>query len=297
MFSKKPDKLSQYIDPTGEFTNRELKFGEWYVGHKLLLQKIAKIVLSIWCIVTLGYSVSYIMYYVGVGYSADEAMYVKQTLEFENYKDLQVLYKPQDLQVKKTQVFAGAPGRYDFAAQVLNANKRWIAYISYRYQYSGGETEERQTVILPGEQRPVVFFGAESEVWPGEASLIMDTVWKKVSAHAIKDVESFVSERKIFTADNFKFTSARQANDVDSNVVEFDLTNTSPYSYWSPEFVIELYDGGVVGYLYAVEEKFRAGDMKHVDVRSLADNLEVSDIKVYSVIDIFSRSQYMQPGE
>ena len=69
---KTPDKFSRYVDPTGEFSNRELKLSVFYLKHKLLLQKIGKNVLIVWCVVSVGYSFGYWVYYFSFGYFEDQ---------------------------------------------------------------------------------------------------------------------------------------------------------------------------------------------------------------------------------
>lgn len=301
MFKKdviEKNKFERYQDPTGEFSNKQLKWGEWYLRHKLLLQKIGTTILVVWCVVTIGYGFGYLGYYLVVGYSQDQAMYNNQVFEFQNYEVLQALYKPQDLQVRQIQTFESAPDVFDFSAQVINPNERWIAYIDYKYKYTSGETGSIKTVILPGEIRPVIYFGASMNGFPSRAELIFENIsWKKVDNHYIKDVKKFVEQRKKFEFDNFKFTRAGKASGMLSNMLEFDLVNVSAFSYWSPEFVVELLDNQIVGYFYILEEKFKSGETRHVDIRSLVGNLNVSDIKIYPIIDLFDPSQYVQPGE
>ena len=295
---KKEDKLSLYQDPTGEFSNRSLKLGEWYLSHKVLLQKIGMTILIVWCVITMGIGISYFGYYLVFGYTNDSQMYAQQTLEFQNYENLQVAYKPQDLQVRRVQVFESATDKYDMSAQVVNPNERWVAYVDYKYKYGGGETDIRTEMLLPGEARPIVYFGVESPNYPSKAELVFGHIsWKKINAHYVKDVKAFIDQRKIFEMSNFDFTKASRSTGASTNIIEFDITNASSYGYWDLEFIVELIDGPTVGYLYILEDQFRAGDTRHIDVRSTVDNLNVSDIKVHPVVDVFDLEKFMAPGK
>ena len=290
---KQPPKLDRYVDPTGEFSTREFKLATWYVKHKLLLRKIFVGFLVAWCFASIGYSFGNFILYLTVGYSQDQIMYVKQVQETQNYDELKVFYAPKALQVKNVNVYPSASDRYDLSATVINPNTRFIATLKYRFTYGSGQTEIRESTLLPLEVRPVIYFGAESTSYISAPKLVIEkTEWKKVSTHSVKNVANFISERKIFNAENFVFTGASELG-ADTSRVEFDLTNKSNFGFYQPEFYIELYDGGVVGYLYIIEDKFKTGETRHIDVRSLVPNLRVQDIKVYTILNVFDQAQYM----
>jgi hypothetical protein len=292
-------KFERYEDPTGEFSNRSLKLAEWYLRHKILLKKIGVTTLVLWSVVTLGYSVGYFGYYMAVGYSQDQLMYARQTIEFQDYTVLQPLYKPQEIQIKKVSVFNSAKNKYDFVAKAFNPNERWVAYINFHFVYRGGQTVESRAVLLPGEERPLIFFGEELDYSPGGAELVFVNVeWKNVNKHTINDVQSFVQARKRFEFDNFEFIRADRTEGIFASRVKFDLYNNSAYSFWQPEFFVELLsDKKVVGYLYFVEDKFRNGDERNVDIISMFDSTSITNIKIHSITNVFSLSEYMDPGQ
>jgi len=290
---KQPPKLDRYVDPTGEFSTREFKLATWYVKHKLLLRKIFVGFLVVWCFASIGYSFGNLILYLTVGYSQDQVMYVKQVQETQNYDELKVLYAPQGLQVKNVSVYSSASDKYDLSATVINPNSRFIANLKYRFTYASGQTEIRETTLMPLEIRPVIYFGVESALYINAPKLVIEkTEWRKISTHSVKNVANFISERKMFDVENFVFTSASELG-ADTSRVEFDLTNNSNFGFYQPEFYIELYDGGVVGYLYIIEDKFKTGETRHIDVRSFVPNLRVQDIKVYTILNVFEQAQYM----
>lgn len=291
---KKDDKFEQYQDPTGEFSNRSLKLGEWYLRNKAMLRKIGMTVLVTWCIASVSYGFGYFIIYLTVGYSQDQILYNNQPSEFVNYENLNYVYGPQDLRVNKIEIFESATDKYDFGTLVINPNERWVGEVSFIYKYSDGETETRQVLVLPGETMPLVFFGHESERHPGKVELVFDIDWQKVDPHEIKDVAEYMETRKDFLVENFKYTRSSRAASIPSNIVEFDVTNNSVYNFWEPEFIIELVDGGTVGYLYVVEEQFFGGETRHIDVRSMLSNLRVRDVRVYPVLNVFDPDAYLQ---
>jgi len=294
MFSKTPDKLNRYIDPTGEFPNQELKLADWYVRHKLLLRKIFIDALMIWSVITLTYSFGYLVYFLVYGYGQDQSLY-RDLSSSVNYADLQAAYKPQVLQIKNVEVFESAKDRYDFVALTYNPNERWLAKVTYKFKYNGLESESRQTILLPGEKRPIIYFGQKAESYPSGVQVVLEKIdWQNISRHEVDDVAQFMKEHQQFRFDDFKFTSAGAAGNLASGV-QFTLYNDSAYGFVQPEFYVELRnDSGAQGYLYLTEDKFGRGEKRVADLRSMISNLDANDIAVYPVVNVFDPDVYLK---
>ncbi len=296
---KTKSNLERYEDVTGEFTSSELKWGEWYVRHKILLRKILIGVLTTWSVITLGYGLGYFVYYYSYGYFQDEKLASQQILELSNLKNTRELFQAEDLQIGNVEIYNSISEElFDFVARASNPNERWIAIVTYKFAFSGGETESVKTVLLPKEQRPITYFGFEPDNYPANPRLIIEDVdWRSISAHAIKDVAGFIAERSDFLMENFQFTRASQSQGVPNHMIEFDILNNTAYNYWEPSFYIELIKGNrTVGIIYFVASEFKSQEERHVDFRSYVKNLEVSSIKVWPVVNVFDNSQYMSVG-
>lgn len=294
---KEQSKLERYEDVTGEFTSSELKWGEWYIRHKILLRKIFIGFLTTWCVVTVGYGLGYFTYYYSYGYFQDQEMYTQQLIELSNLKNTRELAQAKDLQIGNIEVFNSISDKlYDFSARVYNPNERWAAVVTYKFIFSGGESDLAQTVLLPGSQRPIVYFGFESNRYPANAKLMLVSVdWKKINPHAIEDVAGFIAERTDFPIENFQFTRASKSQGIPNHIIEFDIYNNSVYNYWDPGFYVELIKGNkTVGIIYFVASEFRSREIRHIDLRSYISNLEVSNVKVWSALNVFDNAEYMK---
>jgi len=296
--TKKDDKASRYVDPTGEFTSKELKLATWYIKNKFLLQKIGTGFLIAWCVLTIGYSLFAWGNYLIFGYFDDEEMLMRQTLELSDYASLHSLYGARDLVLGSAMIYQSSIDKFDFATMVKNSNERWVAQISYKYIYSGGETEKIKTILLPQTERPVVAFGQKVDGYPTNARLVIENVeWRSVDAHAVANVGEHIDQRLQFYADNFVFTRAGGAMGLPSNRIEFDLYNDSAYSYWEPQFYIELLDDAYpVGILFLTVDQFISGEARAIDLRTLAENLTVDDVRIIPVINVFDSGEYIEPG-
>ncbi len=296
---KKIDMLSKYTDPTGEFSNRELKTAEWYLRHKIQLKNIFKWFLILWCIITIGYSFGYWGYYFSYGYFQDQKMYAQQTVELQNYTAIQPMYGAQDLQVGNIEAYNSVSNLYDFAAWVTNPNKRWIAMVRYKFVYVGGETATKETVLWPQSSRPVVSFGEQAGSYPSYPQFTIENIeWRRINPHSSIDIPNFIAERSKFAVENFTFTAASRSAGILNHLIRFDLFNDTAYNYWDPEFYVELKDGSqTAGFIYVTLDKFKAGDERHIDLRSWVDNLNVSDIVLWPAFNIFDKSEFMPAGE
>ncbi len=301
MFGKKnkqPDTLSRYTDPTGELPNRELRLAQWYLTHRDTLYKIVVGVLIVVCVITMGYSLFAWTVHLFLGAPEQTDNLRAQEQSFQNFVELQNAYRAVDPVFLSTEVFENSAGRYDFSTFVKNPNSDFIATITYRYTFNGGETEKKEDVLLPEEERPIIVFGAELDGFPSGARLAIDAIkWQRVDAHDIADPVAYIAERMRFPVSDFLFQEANGLNNVPTHQISFDVENASAYSYWQPVFYIEYLDGdAVTGVGYLTFEKFRSGDIHHAVLHSFAESFSVSDIRVYPVMNVFDSDVFMSPG-
>ena len=296
---KTKDPLSRYVDVTEGFSSRKLKFAEWYVSHKILLHKIGMGVLIGWCVLSVGFSFSYWFYYFSYGYFQDQRIEVEVTNSFVNYENLQPLYEAKQIQISNISVYNSVSELYDFVGQATNPNTTWAAIVTYKFKYFGGETPSVETILLPLEKRPIAYLGLEMDKYPSNPTLVIEEIdWKRIDPHLIENPRAFADERLMFSFENFHFTRASRSTGVLNHLIEFDIFNDSAYSYWEPSFYVEMISGGqTVGITYIVLDKFRTGDEEHVDFQSLVDSLDVHDIKIWPLINVFDNRVYMEVGE
>ncbi len=295
--NKTKNNFSRYEDPTGEFSNRELKMGEWYVLHKLKLRRIFLLILITWSVVSVVGSLFYWGYYLMIGYNLDQQMANLQAIQVPNYVAMHQMYGAKELQISNVEVYQSASKQYDLVAQMKNPNDRWIAILTYKFSYSGKDSDTQTTVIMPMASRPLIIFGQYSDYYPTPVSLqIVQIKWLKVNPHSLVDVASFVKEKTNFEIVNFRFIPANSFYNVPQNDIKFEITNNSPYSYWHIDFYVELLnEGSVVGYAYVPVEKLMTKEVRQVEKAVLVDNIYVSDIKVYPVVNVFDSDSYILP--
>ncbi|HYE59911.1 MAG TPA: hypothetical protein VEA18_01880 [Candidatus Kapabacteria bacterium] len=291
---KPEDAFSRYVDPTGAVPNSELKMGEWYLRHKLLLERIRLIAVGTVAVTSMSYSIFAWGKYFVIDYGEDVRMMREQT-EFPNYEALQSIYQADPLSIGNTTVTEIAPGRYDFITPIKNPNDRFMVALSYKYVFDGGETEITEDILLPQDDRPVVLFGKTFAGYPANARLSIENVrWQRIDPHRVPDVSAHIEPRLQFTAENVTFRRGRTG---EAHSIGFDLTNASAYSYWQPVFYVDLLnEEQTVGLIYVMLEKFRAGETRRVDIQSVLPDLTVTDVRIHPVLNVFNPDVYMDPG-
>lgn len=295
MFKKtEQPKFERYTDPTGEFTNTRLKFSEWYVTHKILLRKIFIWVLAVWSAVTISIGLFVWGKYLIFDYTQDEQNIASIVTDYVS--DAHVARQSaQDLSIGNQWVFNSAEDKYDFAVEVTNPNERWSADISYTFSYNSRQTEVRTTRILPGQTRFVVFFGEESPRRPSGAAFdILDTTWARINPHDVFDPVLFMSQRLLFHTDEISFIPSNRVGGTDSHQISFDVYNDSLFSYWDASFIaIYKRNGRITGMTPLLLQEFLAGESRRIEHNSYMDNLDLDDVELQPMIDVFDQSVYM----
>ena len=299
IFNAPKDKFEKYSDPLNEFSNRELKISEWFLRHELKLKDIGKNALVVFCVITIGYSFGYWLYYFGYAYWQDQKMLVQQNYEFENYDNLKSLYSPKSPSISPVSVYNSvSEATYDLEVMVNNPNDRWLLGLTYKFVYADGETEVLRTVVMPGSQRPIAYLGLKSEAYPEGAKLVLlQTEWQKIDAHALPNITEFLKQRSNFTFSNFKYAPEGRVNGTPANILTFVVKNNSAYGFWTVNFYVKLISGGEsVGTIFLSVDKFKAGESRNVDLRSFVPGLNVEEIVLYPLINIFDSQAYLPAG-
>ena len=293
---KKPININRYEDPTGELTTGQLKFSEWYVRHRQLINQILTGTLIVFAV---GFNVYGLIgwgNYLVFGLSEDIEMEKQVTATFQNYNRVKPLYQAESLQTDAVEVYSPSARRYDLRANITNPNRRYLAQIEYKFTYDNGETDVLRATILPGETQPVTAFGIELEegILTNARFDLVDLMWRRINPHVIFDPVAYIEPRKQFVVKNFSFTPQSLADNIPSNVISFDIENRSVYSYWDVDLVIELLNGSqVVGLMKTRADEFSAGETRQIINRNTTEGLGVSDIRVYPIDNVFDRTEFL----
>ncbi|OGH64761.1 MAG: hypothetical protein A2821_01245 [Candidatus Magasanikbacteria bacterium RIFCSPHIGHO2_01_FULL_41_23] len=293
------DNFSRYTDPTGEFTNRDLQMGEWYVKHRIMLREIVVTILAIIIVIFGGYSLYRIIEYTFFGYRHDERVRADLTKTTIPVKTLHNSVSATPLSIDSVSVYPSTPGKYDFVAMVQNLNDRWLARVTYVFSWDGGETLSMESVVLPNKKMPLMAIGVPRDSAPDTARLVIKTIdWQNLDNHNYSDPAKFVAERTDFTTEDLVFSPANSIAGNAINQIKFNLKNNTGYAYWEVPFAVVLKKGDVVvGVKRFIVDSLEAGEKRLIQLSSLVDGLDVDAIELYPDLDILDQENYQKPKD
>lgn len=286
--------FTAYKDPTNEFTSDELKWGFWYVRHKAILYKITVIGLSV---ITSGI-VAFNLWEWGVyiWQIPDHQRLERSLAASVNYTGIHAHFGAQPIQVVSTQLLASRENKYDVAAELINPNERFLVTFDYYFLINGTKTPVQKSFLLPRESRLAAALGITDGVGGTPVIVLENVAYKRISNREVPSIAGWQSERLNFTVADFVFLKslAQEGNNADG--IQFKLTNATPYSYVNVNFYVALLQNGqIAGILPLHLDRIDSLETKDVDLRSFVPNLNVSEIRLFPIINIYDNSVYA-PG-
>lgn len=286
---KKAGDFNKYDDPNKEFSAKQLRWSVWYVRNRLFLYRLATgLLIGVSVILWLFSIYKWAMF--ALDWKADQATFQSLSASV-NYTGIHAHFAAQPVQVLNAGLYAGGPEKYDAIAEVFNPNERFLAKFDYYFVVNDVKSAPRSTFLLPGENRPLAELGLATN---GSASLGFENIsWKRISAHQIKNTKDFQAYRLYFSVSEFVFLKNLAQEGRNTDAVQFKFTNNSPFSFKDANFYVALLqNGGMVGILPLKLDTFMSLETKNIDLRSLVTGLQVTDIAVYPIINVYDEGVY-----
>jgi hypothetical protein len=284
--------MQQYQDPS---INRMLKLGFWYQEHRKLLYRILLITLIFINVVFWIWTIFSVVTII-LSSSKQEQVYQNLAISRSDVKSIHEIQKPEPIIVHDIWVLASANEvnasfanvrTADFVGYIENPNLTWTTKITYRFEYSGGETGQAVAYVLPGEKTYIASLGVSVDTLPSTANVILDINWSRV-----KDEQKLVKANQILDS----FVSGETEIIVRDNLtdISLDITNTSEYSILEPGFLVvaRRLSGQVTGVWYYPSDIIKSQEQVNTKRRYLRVLPRSLDIVAYPVMDFFDDSVY-----
>lgn len=291
----KNEKFENYIDTSGDFSNNSIKWAQFYLNNKILFRKIIISILAAWSVLSIMFALFYFGKYFFFDYNIDKTN-IDQMINTQISKEIIQRNKPQDLQFGDKYVFPSSNGKYDYATQIYNPNKNWMAAISYNFSLEDGTTDTKITTISPNENRFLIEFGVDSPNFvPQNTQLnIIDISWSRIDAHKIFDPLSYTAERLNFSLENLEFSQFGETTGSSGKLLSFDITNNTLFGYKESNFIIILKQNEtIVGFLPLYINNFVGLSKQNISFSLFNNYLEVDSLEVQPVINIFDKNVYL----
>lgn len=276
-------------------TERELKFGYWFITHKAKLRRILITALAGFSAILLLYSFYHIVDYLFISGVAERRA-LEELSQSIDYTPLHKTFGAKELDIGLPQVFGGAGNRFDLIAKAQNKNKDFYATFKYKFVGPGFESPAESGYILPQEEKYLMLLATSAAARPRALRVeLQDLRWQRISRHQIPNPEEFVRDHTNFLIQNVVYSPALVRDNVVVSTASFTVTNNTAYSYWQVDFPVLLLRGALPQSVNIVRaEKFRSGEIRTLEVSWFESLPPIDKVDVRASVNIFDEDVYMK---
>jgi hypothetical protein len=222
-----------------ELSDKELKFGYWFLLHRETAKR------ALWIIIITAVAAVWI--YSGwqwidwlTSRKAEEAALQQMISSSVNIKDYIKRNAPVPLEIGTVTAVPAGKNVYNLIGQVKNPNIKWGA-IAMSYTFTAnGEQFSGEGFILPQEEKYLLSLGVNLKTPPQTVTLeVPEIKWKRVQDLSNLHVPQFsVLNQKL------EQLSSLTEGGVPAARLKFDLVNNSAYSFWQMGVTVVLTNAG-----------------------------------------------------
>jgi len=228
-------------DNLHELSDKELKWGYWWVLHRVAIRHAVEVVLGLVALILCGFSLWQLTDWLTNRRAEEEAItqIVNREINFAAYHQSNA---PIPLVIGTVTAVPTARGLYDLVAEVKNPNFKWaINELPFVFT-ADNQTVRGNTFFLPLEEKYLVKLGVALKHKPKQISLTFDKFnWQKVRNLGELPIPTFdISDEVI------EQLTPQDAGMPIGTSLKFTLSNTSPYSYWQIGLTVILTKTGSI---------------------------------------------------
>ena len=280
-----------------QLTEKQIKWGYWWVSHKLQLKVLLTVVIGIVAAILVVYAIyGFADWFYGSGV-IERAQIGQMASAPTGYDIIQKKNAPRMLDIDSPEVLVSGSGSYDIFTTIINPNTDW--WMEIEWHFSAGDismSETRRTTILPNGTQSLVQLGFKSEAQPVGVDLVIDNMfWRRLDKHRVRpDYQTWAGERLNFQIDDVGFKPPAADDRLSVSRATFNVVNLTGYSYWRIGFFVTLWGRSkIVGVNYVTVSELIAGETRPVDASWFTSLPLVTRVEVTPDIDIFDEAIYM----
>jgi len=284
----------------GQLEEDRLKWGYWWVTHKVQVRGATVAALIVFDLIFIGYAAFGFVDWYFLSGVRERASIAQLTLRPTDYAWFRQKNGTQDLQVEPAMTLAGSQGAYDVVARVTNPNPQWRVTFEYHFTTDGGATPTKTAYVLPGDSRWLYALGQRSESRPSSSQLVIEKVqWKRVDLHETRpDYATWSTQRLDIRTSDVTYAGPQPQDPVVVSKAKFTVTNATAFGYYNVGFVVVLYSGTrITGVNRVAVSDLRAGEVKQVEASWFTDMPSATKVEVRPEIDIFDPRAYIATGQ
>ncbi|MDD4995937.1 MAG: hypothetical protein PHW15_00460 [Patescibacteria group bacterium] len=252
-----------------EISNKQLQLTKWYLDNRNKFYKIFLKFLILFSLVFWGWAVYNFTNYL-LAEEEHEQMLIELVKDRINYLKFHEHFSPHDLVVVKSIFLSSNPfsqsnKKYDFLAIVENENENLIASsVQYYFFWETGQTEIKETFILPGEKKYLTVFGQEVEGKPTKVQFaFLDTKWQRID---FNEPSPAILSNLTIEEIKLDYIIAKEQH-IAVPKISFKIKNQSIYSLWQADFKIILYRGSeIIGMNVLTVKQWRSNEKREMEL-------------------------------
>lgn len=284
----------------GQLEEDRLKWGYWWVTHKVQVRRASIIALIVVDLLLVGYGAFGFVDWFLLSGVRERANIASMSQEYTDYASLRQKFAARDLAVEPAMVLGSGQDSFDTLARVTNPNAQWRVEFDYHFDVGGSSTATKHAYVLPGDSRWLHALGQKSEVRPSSAQLAIENVnWKRVDLHMTRpDYATWAGQRLDIRTSDVSYVGPQPQDPVAVSKAKFTVTNATGFGYFNVGFVVVLYSGSrITGVNRVAVSDLRAGEVKQVEASWFVDMPTASKVEVTPEINIFDPRAYITVGQ
>lgn len=295
---KKQDDIDiSKFDNFSNVSSKELNIGLWIAENKknfIIATIVILILLSAGFFLYSGYHyASYLL----KGKEYDEKL-LYDLSKYDNASTEYRLNNPiQSLEINFVKSFK-TEDKVDLVSEIYNPNGRY--YVNIDYCFVAGETELLcgNDFIFPLEKKYLIALAVENAGAQKAELKLTNVSWSRIDAHKYPNWSNYYSEHLNFETKNIQFIPARKnplSDKLSLDVLEFEIKNKTPYSYWEVPLNIILYNNSkIVGVYKNTLNEFRSGTERSIRLVWPGAIIQADEVKIIPRLNILDPNIYIK---
>ncbi len=275
-----------------EISEKELKYGYWYISHKAQLAFLLRLTLILLSVGFYGYALVRLT----IIYAFQQEEYARSlataATDYINVLGVHEASRIQDLQVISRDVLPAGSGKVDIIARVKNPNTKW-ALQAFKYRFALGTKvyEAQPGFLLPGEEKFLMVLNVDGQAAGTPQLFIDEPQWKRVVLY-----ENWGPDHLKFTIKDKQFITARQSEiggQLPLSEVTATIMNDTAYNYNNVEVQVGLYSGSrLIGVNKVAIPDFLSGTSRPISARWTNNLAPITNVDLIPTVLILDEKAY-----
>ncbi len=292
--------IKDYEDPEG-LTVQKMNIGLWFSKHRRHIKNVLIVLFAALGVISCIYSTYHFAYYISRGMDEDELLareLVKTSIVGHDYI---LAISAKDLIYTSPTLLKTGDNKYDIFSKISNPNPRYLCGFEYCFVLGGegNEIECSENFIFPNETKYLLSLAQTFKQNPNNLQLVIKSMsWQRINLHKYPDWQDFYSEHLNIAIDNIKFQPSELSGlseKIDLNILEFTVSNNTPYNYWDVSFNIFLYNGNrMAGINKYILQEFMSKETRDIQINWPGQLGRISSIEITPEVDIMNEDIYIK---